>query len=100
MKSSNRRSFFSNAAAAAALVAAPAAAQTSERLVKKVHYRDGKKPEKTPLFNGVISYGNLVFIAGIGAHFQGDIKAHTEHVLEEVKKNLERPVRRWTRCSR
>ena len=64
--------------------------QTSERLVKKVHYRDGKKPEKTPLFNGVVSYGNLVFIAGIGAHFEGDIKAHTEHVLEEVKKNLER----------
>ena len=90
MKSSNRRSFLSNAAAAAALVAAPAAAQSTDKMVKKVHYKDGKKPEKTPLFNGVVSYGNLVFISGIGAHFKGDIKAHTEHVLNEVKINLER----------
>lgn len=90
MKASNRRSFLSNAAAAAGLAAVPAAAQTTDKLVKKVHYRDGKKPEKTPLFNGVVSYGNLVFISGIGAHFAGDIKAHTEHVLNEVKTNLER----------
>jgi len=91
MKPSNRRAFLSNAAAAGALLAAPAAAQQQpDRLVKKVHYKDGKKPQKTPLFNGVVSYGNLVFIAGIGAHFQGDIKAHTEHVLTQVKEYLER----------
>ena len=35
-------------------------------------------------------YGNLVFIAGIGAHFEGDIKAHTKHVLDEIEKSLER----------
>ena len=61
-----------------------------EKPVKKVHYASGKKPEKTPLFNGVVSYGNLLFIAGIGAHFEGDIKAHTKHVLDEIEKNLER----------
>ena len=51
---------------------------------------NGKPPEKPPLFNGVVSYGNLVFISGIGAHFEGDIKAHTKHVLDEMKKSLER----------
>ena len=31
-------------------------------------YRSGKPPEKPPLFNGTVLYGNLVFISGIGAH--------------------------------
>ena len=30
----------------------------------------------------------MVFIAGIGAHFEGDIKAHTKHVLDEIEKRL------------
>jgi len=32
--------------------------------------------------------GNLVFIAGKGAHFKGDIRAHTDHVLKELEKEL------------
>ena len=55
---------------------------------KKVHYK-GPRPEKPPLFSGAVSYGNLIFIAGKGAHFQGDIKSHTQHVLDEIKKELE-----------
>lgn len=95
MASSNRRTFLKQApaAAAAAVVAAPATALaqgTADKPVKKVHYAAGKPPEKTPLFNGVVSYGNLVFVSGIGAHFEGDIKAHTKHVLDEMQKNLER----------
>ncbi len=95
MARSNRRTFLKKApaAAAAAVVAAPAAALaqgTADKPVKKVHYASGKPPEKTPLFNGVVSYGNLVFVSGIGAHFEGDIKAHTKHVLDEMQKNLER----------
>lgn len=62
-------------------------AQASASLEKKVH-RKGPKPAKTPLFNGGISYGNLVFVAGKGAHFVGDIKAHTDHVLKEVENEL------------
>ncbi|MBL8209560.1 MAG: RidA family protein [Bryobacterales bacterium] len=89
----NRRKFLSKAAPAAAAgtlaAAAPAAAQAQEKPVKKVHYANGKKPEKTPLFSGSVSYGNLLFIAGIGAHFKGDIKAHTKHVLDEIQKRLE-----------
>jgi enamine deaminase RidA (YjgF/YER057c/UK114 family) len=95
MARSNRRAFLKTApaVAAAAAVSAPvsASAQASaEKPTKKVHYANGKPPEETPLFNGVVSYGNLVFIQGIGAHFEGDIKAHTKHVLEEMKKSLER----------
>jgi enamine deaminase RidA (YjgF/YER057c/UK114 family) len=95
MARSNRRTFLRQApaVAAAATVAAPAVAQAqgaAEKPVKKVHYASGKPPEKTPLFNGVVSYGNLVFISGIGAHFEGDITAHTKHVLDEIQKNLER----------
>jgi enamine deaminase RidA (YjgF/YER057c/UK114 family) len=54
---------------------------------KKVHYRN-KKPDKTPLFSGAVSYGNLLFIAGKGAHFEGDIKAHTDHVLKQIEEEL------------
>src|SRR5262245_9995542 len=93
MTTSNRRRFFRRGASAAAAVAAVAlpssASAQGSAPAKKVHYANGKKPEKTPLFNGVVSYGNLVFIAGIGAHFDGDIKAHTKHVLDEIQQRLE-----------
>ena len=85
-----RRSFLTKApalAAAAAVVAAPATAQAQDKPVKKVH-RD-KKPEKPPLFNRAVSYGNLLFISGIGAHVPGDIKSHTKIVLDELQKALE-----------
>lgn len=74
-------------AAAATAVVAPAAQAAADAPQKKVHYK-GKKPDKTPLFSGAVSYGNLLFIAGKGAHFEGDIKAHTKHVLDEVEKEL------------
>ena len=95
MKKSNRRKFLAQTSAVAAAVALPAAAQAQTRpaaagaSVKKVHWRDGKPPERTPLFSPVVSYGNLVFVSGIGAHFEGDIKAHTKHVLDEIQKALE-----------
>ena len=89
-KPANRRAFLAKGAAAAAVAAAPASAAVDTKPVKKVHYKDGKPPEKPGLFNSVVSYGNLVFLSGIGAHFKGDIKQHTAHVLDELKANLER----------
>jgi len=81
MATRSRRSFFRKAAMAvpAAALAAPAAAQTApaRRVVSA-----GK------LFSGCVTYGNLVFVAGKGAHFQGDIKAHTKHVLDTIEKEL------------
>jgi 2-iminobutanoate/2-iminopropanoate deaminase len=84
-----RRRFLAVPAAAAAVLATGNAEAAQAAPAKKVHWRDGKKPEKPPLFSGVVTYGGLVFISGIGAHFPGHIKAHTDHVLNEIKKRLE-----------
>ena len=95
MAKSNRRAFLRKApaAAAAAVVAVPATALAqggaTEKPVKKVFYRSGKPPETPPLFNGTVLYGNLVFISGIGYHEAGDIKLHTQKVLEQMKSQLE-----------
>ena len=90
MNTTGRRRFIGRGAVvAAAATAAAAPASPQEKPVKKVHYRSGRKPEKPPLFSGTVSYGSLLFIAGVGAHFEGDIKSHTAHVLDEIKKKLE-----------
>ena len=93
MAKSNRRNFIvKGSAIAAAAVATTATAKTvkaDEKASKKVLGKNDKRTEKTPLFSGIVSYGNLVFIAGIGAHFEGDIKAHTKRVLDEIQKRLE-----------
>ena len=94
MAKSNRRSFLAKApavalGAAAATSTARADDKPKDGPVKKVHWTDGKRPEKQALFSPVVTYGNLVFISGIGAHFEGDIKAHTKHVLDEIQKKLE-----------
>jgi 2-iminobutanoate/2-iminopropanoate deaminase len=44
--------------------------------------------QEIPLFSGHTKYGGMVFVAGKGAHFEGDIKAHTDHVLKELEKEL------------
>ena len=44
--------------------------------------------KKIPLFSGGVKHGNTLYIAGKGAHFEGDIKSHTDHVLKELEKEL------------
>jgi 2-iminobutanoate/2-iminopropanoate deaminase len=46
--------------------------------------------QDVPLFSGHTKFGGLVYIAGKGAHFQGDIKAHTDHVLKELETELKK----------
>ena len=93
MKSNRRKFLTKTGALAAAAVAMPSSTRAqggaSDKPVKKVHWPGGKAPGKTPLFSGITSYNGMVFIAGIGAHFEGDIKAHTKHVLDEIQKRLE-----------
>lgn len=48
-----------------------------------------KDDQDVPLFSGATKYNGLLFIAGKGAHFAGDIKSHTDHVLKELQKELE-----------
>jgi len=89
MKKTNRRNFIGGGVAVAAAAAAVPAKAQQQRAVKRVFYRDGKKPEKTPMFSGAVALGNLLFIAGKGAHVPGDIKSHTKIVLDEIQKELE-----------
>jgi len=46
--------------------------------------------QEKPLFSSFKVHGNMVFIAGIGAHFEGDIKSHTDHVLKEMEAQLKK----------
>jgi enamine deaminase RidA (YjgF/YER057c/UK114 family) len=92
-KKTNRRRFIERGAAVAAAVTAAAmpvkAAEQTDKPVKKVHYRNGRKPDKPPLFNSTVSFGNLLFIAGVGYHSEGDIKVHTKAVLDQIQEQLE-----------
>jgi len=79
-------------AGVAATAAAGTASSKNLPLKKVVHHRDRgeqKKPVEQPLFNGAVSYGNLLFIAGKGYHKEGDIKVHTKAVLDEIQAELE-----------
>jgi 2-iminobutanoate/2-iminopropanoate deaminase len=46
--------------------------------------------QEIPLFSSGVVHNGLVYIAGQGAHFEGDITAHTDHVLKELQKQLEK----------
>ncbi len=97
MEKQSRRAMLKGAArtalaagGAAAAVALPAEGQEIKKLEKK-SYGFGAKlkaGDPPPLFNAAISYGNLLFLAGVGAHFEGTIQEHTKHVLDELEKNL------------
>ena len=84
-----RRTIFNEAVAALAGITglgAVAKAKSAEVPQKEagqtVTYQD------IPLYSSSVKHGNLVFVSGIGAHFEGDIKAHTDHVLGELEKAL------------
>lgn len=91
MSKTKRRSFLATgvgvAAVSATVEAGSAAAQSTPQ--KKVWGPDGKAPTKPERFSAAVSYGNLLFLSGVGAHFEGDVKAHTKHVLDQIQKQLE-----------
>lgn len=112
MKTPSRRNLLKNAAAAAAGAAGAAALTTvdaqaqqpaiewKKKIVRRAPNNAPKAenqsgtpatptaPAKPPLFNGIVTFGNLVFLSGIGAHFKGTIEEHTKHVLDEIEANL------------
>lgn len=92
MKEQSRRGLLKNAAIAAAAVGS--AAVLNETASAKTPKPEKKsypppKPGETPLFSGAVSYGNLLFLAGVGAHFEGTIEEHTKHVLDELEQKLQ-----------
>jgi 2-iminobutanoate/2-iminopropanoate deaminase len=91
MKNEQRRSIlkrlFASLAGVTGLgVAAHASAEASpeKEVFNVTNYQD------VPLFSGSTKHGNLIFVAGKGAHFEGDIKAHTDHVLKELEAELKK----------
>ncbi|MCF2494935.1 MULTISPECIES: RidA family protein [Dyadobacter] len=68
--------------ASKAIAETPAAPAPEKEVGDVVMYQD------VPLFSGHTKFNNMVFIAGKGAHFEGDITAHTKHVLDELEKEL------------
>jgi 2-iminobutanoate/2-iminopropanoate deaminase len=93
MERQSRRGLLKNEAKAAVVATGGAAlagttnAQVTSKLEKK-SYPAKPASEPVPLFSSAVSYGNLLFLAGVGAHFQGTIEEHTKHVLDELEKNL------------
>lgn len=92
MKTTERRSVLKKLAASAAGVLGlgffTKATEKAQPIAAEKEVGQFTMHQDVPLFSGFTKFGNLVFIAGIGAHFDGDIKAHTDHVLKEVEKKL------------
>ncbi|HLT81471.1 MAG TPA: RidA family protein [Cyclobacteriaceae bacterium] len=89
MKTNRRSTFKKFALGIAGLLGfsvAKAASADSEKVVTGEIYQDGQ----TPLFSSSVKHGGLVYVAGKGAHFDGDITAHTRHVLDEIEKELKK----------
>src|ERR1700678_2578516 len=97
MEMQSRRGLLKNAAKAAAIatgsamVAGKSEAKASAKLEKKAYSCQPvahNAPSAPPLFSSAVSYGNLLFLSGVGAHFKGTIEEHTQHVLDELQKTL------------
>jgi 2-iminobutanoate/2-iminopropanoate deaminase len=109
MKEQSRRDLLTNVAAVAVaasgviVVTPEARAQSGLAWEKKaIHRAPVSSPPNSPtsapaapktsaapvLFNSIVTFGNLVFLAGIGAHFPGTIEEHTKYVLEQLEQNL------------
>lgn len=89
----HRRSFLKKAGALLAVFGAGTASAlasasppTGGKRVVGAVVRD----DDDPLFSSAVAHSNLLYLAGKGAHFEGDIKAHTDHVLNELEKELKK----------
>ena len=88
----NRRNLLKRAAVAAgaattAAIAFETTAAAQTKLEKKV-YGPPPKEGSVPIFSSAVSYGNLLFLAGVGAHDGGTIQEQTKQVLDQLEKSL------------
>ncbi|HEU5148352.1 MAG TPA: RidA family protein [Chryseosolibacter sp.] len=87
----NRRSLFKKISLGlSGLLGISAAKAAGEESVPEKTVSSVVMDQEIPLFSGGVVHNGLVYIAGKGAHFEGDITAHTNHVLDEVQKELEK----------
>ena len=88
-KKTNRRSVFRKLGlAVAATFGLAKGVSRAETANKEVLAGSVVNDDKMPLFSGGVKHGNTLYVAGKGAHFEGDIKSHTDHVLKELEKEL------------
>lgn len=66
------------------------AAKATDNTVSGKEVNNVTYDQEVPLFSGSTTYNGLVFIAGKGAHFQGNISEHTDHVLKELADELKK----------
>ena len=86
-----RRTIIQSLAAAIAAVAAGAfGTARAERRAATTPPPDQAAPAQPPLFSGVVAHGGLVFVAGKGEHGPGDIKVHTNSVLNQIEAELKK----------
>jgi len=71
-------------------LSALANAETAGKSIEEKEAGNIVYDQEIPLFSGHTKFGDLVFIAGKGAHFEGDIKSHTDHVLKELEAELKK----------
>jgi 2-iminobutanoate/2-iminopropanoate deaminase len=99
MEKQSRRSLLKGAAKAAAVATAGAMAtgKITAEAAGKLNKRNPlpATPESAasqsgakPPFSSVVALGNLLFLSGVGAHFQGTVQEHTAHVLDDLEKTL------------
>ncbi|MEL0187031.1 MAG: RidA family protein [Flavobacteriaceae bacterium] len=83
----NRRSILKKFTVGLAGIFGISSLSASESKPKKIA-SDIITDQDYPLFSSSVKHGNTLYIAGKGAHFEGDIKDHTDHVLKEIEKAL------------
>lgn len=94
MEEQSRRGLLNGATVAAAAAAGAGllatGAEAQPKMEKRSPYPAPQPPPATPpMFSRAVTYGNMLFLAGVGYHKPGTIEDHTRGVLEEIKKNLE-----------
>ena len=89
MEKQTRRSLFKNATKAAVAVGGALTAQGTSAQTGPTLKKDATGKPATPFpFTTVVSFGNLLFVSGIGCRIAGTIEEETKWVLDEVEKNL------------
>src|SRR5438309_7484217 len=104
MEKQSRRKVLKNVAAVAvgtagaAVILPQAAAQGGQSAKKKsivwnppasAPAASTPAPAAPPPYSAIVTFGNLVFLSGVGAHFKGTIEEHTKHVLDEIEQKLQ-----------
>jgi len=93
MEIRSRRGVLKNAVTAAAaafygISGRRLSAQEMPLVKKDATARPGASNHAPLPFTSVVSYGNLLFVAGIGCPFEESIEEQTKWVIDQIEKNL------------